>query len=993
MAVRRLRLLLPALLASLLVIGPGASRDFEPARILTPADVQTPAGPGTGSPWAGEVVTVEGVVTAVAPSGRFWYLGDPSGGAWSGLKVEGPSLARTLGESVSVTGLVHEVSGETRLESRTVRGRAAVPLPTPATITVADLLLDGERWEGVLVRIEDVTVVGETSNYGEFPIADDLGSGALADDEFFTSYIADWGDRFEWIAGVVAFGYGDFQLEPRSDGDFGPWTSGRPFDGEIHVTVTDGEGAPLPAKVTIFPSGGGGLVLGPDDRAEGSDDAAFLPPGGGTVRLPSGEYDVVVSRGIEYGIELRHVVVPSGGGADVTAVLVREVDSSGWISGDFHLHCAPSFDTPVPVPGRILSLAAEGVEWAIATDHNAITDYTPLIAELGLGDWMRSSIGDEITTYEPSFGHFNAWPLEAGRAPVSYLGMDPAALFAAARADAGVEVVQVNHPTIPDSPNQYFNKYGVSRYTGEPSQSGFSFDFDAVEVFNGRYIDEALDTMETWMRMLNAGRRITMTGNSDSHHLVFHEPGYPRNYVASPTDRPADAAEDALVSAVREGRSFVTYGPLLDFEAGGGGPGETGHPDESGAVAMRARIQWPSWLTVDSGRIWANGRVLEEFAVVARGEGPGDVTIEWVDHPTVDTWYVLLVEGPGDLAPVRRGSDFRPLAVTNPAWVDVDGDGEFTPPGNVADATTVDDVDRVDASGVPERLDDWVSVEGVATTDTGYPDPTSGVFYFDDGTGGVQIREASGSVTEVRRGDRVWVGGIISQLLGETVLTEAIVELRPPGAPGAGPIPWTTGALGPEAELLEGRVVRLSGLNVVSGSWPAGGSEGAVGIDDGSGPATLVIPGGVEVPPEASGLTDFEITALVTQRDFTLPYLSGYRFALRAGSDLFPDATGLGPEATDDADGGFAFGVPRPNPFRTRLAIPYRTPLGAPVPTAEIVNVAGRVVRRIAGTGPGRGEIVWDGRDGEGRATASGPYFVRLRAGDLSRVDRIVKLH
>ena len=42
---------------------------------------------------------------------------------------------------------------------------------------------------------------------------------------------------------------------------------------------------------------------------------------------------------------------------------------SGWISGDFHLHSAPSGDSPVPVPGRIRTLAGEGVEKAILGIH------------------------------------------------------------------------------------------------------------------------------------------------------------------------------------------------------------------------------------------------------------------------------------------------------------------------------------------------------------------------------------------------------------------------------------------------------------------------------------------------------------------------------------------------------------------------------------------------------------------------------------------------
>ena len=47
-------------------------------------------------------------------------------------------------------------------------------------------------------------------------------------------------------------------------------------------------------------------------------------------------------------------------------------------------------------------------------------------------------------------------------------------------------------------------------------------------------------------------------------------------------------------------------------------------------------------------------------------------------------------------------------------------------------------------------------------------------------------------------------------------------------------------------------------------------------------------------------------------------------------------------------------------------------------------DISGRVLRSLLeGTMPaGEHEIVWDGRDGDGRAQASGVYFVAFRAGD-----------
>ena len=73
-------------------------------------------------------------------------------------------------------------------------------------------------------------------------------------------------------------------------------------------------------------------------------------------------------------------------------------DTTGWTSGDFHLHSAPSPDAPVSLDERVASLACEGVELAVATDHNRISDYKPSVARLGLADRIVAVSGDEITS-------------------------------------------------------------------------------------------------------------------------------------------------------------------------------------------------------------------------------------------------------------------------------------------------------------------------------------------------------------------------------------------------------------------------------------------------------------------------------------------------------------------------------------------------------------------------------------------------------------------
>jgi hypothetical protein len=48
-----------------------------------------------------------------------------------------------------------------------------------------------------------------------------------------------------------------------------------------------------------------------------------------------------------------------------------------------------------------------------------------------------------------------------------------------------------------------------------------------------------------------------------------------------------------------------------------------------------------------------------------------------------DSWIVVRVDGDQPLAPVvgdRKRFDVRPLALTNPVFLDIDGNGKYDPP-------------------------------------------------------------------------------------------------------------------------------------------------------------------------------------------------------------------------------------------------------------------------------------------------------------------------
>lgn len=71
-----------------------------------------------------------------------------------------------------------------------------------------------------------------------------------------------------------------------------------------------------------------------------------------------------------------------------------------------------------------------------------------------------------------------------------------------------------------------------------------------------------------------------------------------------------------------------------------------------------------------------------------------------------------------------------------------------------------------------------------------------------------------------------------------------------------------------------------------------------------------------------------------------------------------------------------------PNPFTTSTAIAFNLGHEEQV-ELQVFDLAGRVVRHVLERrlGPGRHQVVWDGRDDSGVRTAHGIYMLRLRAG------------
>jgi len=83
--------------------------------------------------------------------------------------------------------------------------------------------------------------------------------------------------------------------------------------------------------------------------------------------------------------------------------------------------------------------------------------------------------------------------------------------------------------------------------------------------------------------------------------------------------------------------------------------------------------------------------------------------------------------------------------------------------------------------------------------------------------------------------------------------------------------------------------------------------------------------------------------------------------------------------------------APRPNPFRSALAIRYSLSATGRA-SVRICDLAGRVVRTLFNSEqqPGRYSVTWNGADDRGRELARGIYFCRFTAGDHRATEKLV---
>lgn len=454
-----------------------------------------------------------------------------------------------------------------------------------------------------------------------------------------------------------------------------------PDTGRLEVEVVDEAGQATPARVTVvgFDPSPEVLIftnaLAINDVTTGLFRDVTKDPlpfgvtwieyadaeGKAAFDIEPGTYQVFVSRGTEYSSFDAPVTIVAGATSTVSAEIARVLDTSGFISSDYHVHMLNSPDSRISFEDRALSFAGEGVDNIISTDHDARTDLLPTIASLGLTPFVHATIGEEITTFD--YGHFNAYPQGidptrvsggstdwAGAAPpgmdfpsFGHFVLTPAEIEAAVLGDpvnAGLDpVVQINHITshfeplkidtsLPGGPaslltdaEKQARRLCSLDVAGSCAARGELFHpFPALELWNGAS-PGAQSTflgsrMGIWMNLLNHGIPTMAIADSDTHTLNDVEQAGARTWTPSSTDDPASIVDAEIGDAVRAGKGVGGQGlyvqARLEATDGSGGvadftlAGATLLPVGNGEANLVIDVQAPIWAEYDTIEIYQN---------------------------------------------------------------------------------------------------------------------------------------------------------------------------------------------------------------------------------------------------------------------------------------------------------------------------------------------------------------------------------------------------
>jgi hypothetical protein len=351
------------------------------------------------------------------------------------------------------------------------------------------------------------------------------------------------------------------------------------------VRVLDGRGEPVALE--------GLLARGMGLEAAHAANRWRVLSGPSTVRVPRGRTVIEAFHGLETELARAELDLSNLDRARAGIPLVRFHDAAkrGWRGANTHLHLqkiprreADRYLREVPRADGLDVLFVSYLERAEVDREYVTNSYTDAdLKDLGAATGVVYGNGEEhrhnfLNAGDPpgqsysgeGYGHVMFLDLEKLVRPVSIgrgimkEGTDGMPL------QRGIDEARKQGATVIWCHNTFGLEDIPNWATGRPHAQNI---FDGSPEGHGTYQD-------TFYRYLNAGLRVPFSTGTDWFIYDFSRAYAPVASLRGPRD---------WLGALEEGRTYITNGPLLDFEVQGKGPGETVRLEGPGRVRVRGR--------------------------------------------------------------------------------------------------------------------------------------------------------------------------------------------------------------------------------------------------------------------------------------------------------------------------------------------------------------------------------------------------------------------
>ena len=451
----------------------------------------------------------------------------------------------------------------------------------------------------------------------------------------------------------------------------------------LELAVVDGKSSrTLPCRITIVNDDGSLQTVLPfkKENLAVRPGVVYTSDGNATIGLPAGGYKVYATRGFEYGVDSAEIYLKPGDRIQKTLRIQREVDTEGWVSSDTHIHTfTHSRHGDATMEERAITIAGEGIELPIMTDHNTYVDLAPFAEVMGVNKFFTSVVGDELTT---KFGHFNVFKARPGTPVINHNINDWDGVSKNINDETNSKVIILNHAR---DVHNGFRPFGPDHHL---SSAGTTIDMEkfpanAMEVINsGSQQTNIMNLFHDWFGMVNRGHFLTPVGSSDSHDVSRYIVGQGRTYIKSNDNEPGKIDVDSAIHNFKGNKVMVSLGLMSKIKVNGVyGPGDL--VPVSDTIAVGVEVWGPSWAKADYVSLYANGKKIMGDSISDEGKAGLKWAKKWkIPAPGHDVFLTVIAEGPG------RGMPFWPIAkpyqpaspnwvprliaATGPVWIDAD---------------------------------------------------------------------------------------------------------------------------------------------------------------------------------------------------------------------------------------------------------------------------------------------------------------------------------